>query len=64
MSRGHSIQAGRLCYTNGCAVEVVARLDVYSAPPFGGLGICAYEPKGFVFPLVGLLDSVTGETQI
>jgi hypothetical protein len=32
-SRGRSIQAGSLCYNNGCAVEVVTRLDAASAPP-------------------------------
>jgi hypothetical protein len=32
-SRGHSIQAGRLCYNNGCAVDVGAQLDASLAPP-------------------------------
>ena len=48
----------------GARSKVVARLDVSSARPAGGLGACTSEHKGFVFPLVGLLDSVTGETQI
>ncbi len=34
-SRGRSIQAGSLCYTNGCAVDVLTRLDASSASPVG-----------------------------
>ena len=31
-SCGRSIQAGNLCYINGCAVDLVARLDASSSP--------------------------------
>ncbi len=41
--RGRSIQAGSLCYTNRCPVEVVAQLDASSAPPARRTGLFIFE---------------------
>ena len=48
-SRGRSIQAGSLCYTNGCAVDVVARLDASSASPAEGPGAFHHGSKGLAW---------------
>jgi hypothetical protein len=47
--RGRSIQAGRLCYINGRAVNVVGRLDASLAPPAHRLCLralcCCGDPR-------------------
>ena len=51
--RGRSIQAGSLCYINGCAVELVARLDASSAPPARRNGVLQSGAQGLCLASFG-----------